>query len=345
MDAWSEYQRRGLWGEWSSFFSRDSFALRLTWEGATWVFRSSPPALAPDGPDQGPVVFRWQSRGGIELQLAADKAPGSPEAARWQDLLEYESILPDEAPTFMPFLPPAGGLTESLNSIILNPPEALILNGQPGTGKFAILQALLLLHARIRMPAAAVPLLRLEVGGRQVLVAHEVALLEPAEQQEILKRRKAGGFFWGATHYDLDMLLGRKILSPAFGEMAYAARQLLPPLAGRNKEEIDQVASFWRAFYGVARKRDYANFDFLRRRVLGGEALSVESILEEGRGLRGVVAEFEKEAIRKAQARVGRSQHKIARLLKISRGSLQHKLRKYGMESYATPDADTEEDA
>jgi transcriptional regulator with PAS, ATPase and Fis domain len=87
-----------------------------------------------------------------------------------------------------------------------------------------------------------------------------------------------------------------------------------------------------------------ANLEFLKARTVGGAQLSVGSILEEGRGLRGVIAEFEKEAIRQAHARVGRSQHKIANLLKVSRGSLQHKLRKYQLESYAPAEADTEEE-
>ncbi len=102
------------------------------------------------------------------------------------------------------------------------------------------------------------------------------------------------------------------------------------------------MAAFWRSLHGVRATGAEANLDFQKSRVLGKSSLSVESILEEGRGLRGVIAEFEKQAILKAQARVGRSQHKIANLLKVSRGSLQHKLRKYQLESYASADADTD---
>lgn len=176
-----------------------------------------------------------------------------------------------------------------------------------------------------------------------MLFVREVAMLEPDEQQTLVKQAKAGSWVWAATVYDLQMLKSRKILSTALVDLLDGAKYLLPPVAKRDPDELKKLSAFWQSFHGVEKKHTVANLDFQKRRALGLDALSVESILEEGRGLRGVIAEFEKEAILKAHSRVGRSQHKIARLLKVSRGSLQHKLRKYQLESYASPDADSDD--
>jgi DNA-binding NtrC family response regulator len=54
------------------------------------------------------------------------------------------------------------------------------------------------------------------------------------------------------------------------------------------------------------------------------------NMMENGNNLRGVIKKIEMLAIEYAIKIVGKSQNKIAKFLGISRGSLQHKLKKYG---------------
>ena len=290
-------------------------------------------------------VFSWESLGGLTLALYADATPSAADAESWQLLLEYESQRPQVQNTFFPFFPSLENVGAELNALIAEPAVVVILNGQPGTGKRSILQSMALFHAGLRVDTRHEVAVSLKTRRGSVVVVPELALLEVAEQQALLRHIKDGGTLWGATVYDMVALKNRKILQPAFADALIAARMLLAPVAKREEAELETMASFWLALHGLQKPGAVANLAFQKARALGKEALSVESILEEGRGLRGVIAEFEKEAILKAQARVGRSQHKIANLLKVSRGSLQHKLRKYQLESYASPDADTDNEA
>lgn len=345
MDIWSKYQKQGIWGLWCDFSSRHGveFELGVRADSFAVLFSPANPKILPWNDANTGAMFRWRAQSGLEVGLMGNGVVPPAESDTWQLLLAYESRSLDSSPSFMPFLPPVGGLSAELNDLIFSPPQVLLLNGQPGTGKGAILQALALLHAQAAADLRPDALMRFDTPGEPLYIAPEVAMLEPEAQQTLVKEVKAGARVWTATVYDVQMLKSRKILSSTLVDLLDAARYPLPPVAKRDAGELKNLSGFWQSFHGTEKKHIVANLDFQKRRALGLATLSVESILEEGRGLRGVIAEFEKEAILKAHSRVGRSQHKIARLLKVSRGSLQHKLRKYQLESYASPDADTEE--
>ena len=343
VDAWSKYQLRGLWGLWVEYFSDapDGFDVGWQFEGSISVFSFKSRGLRSASSLPADPVFRWVSDGGFDLRLYSEKQVQS--ADLWQLLLNYEAKSLDDHPTFLPIFPVGGAFSAELNNLIITPPRTLLLSGQPGTGKSSTLQCLSLLHGLARLRPGAVMPLQGEQGA--IYIVPEVALLEVEEQQNLLAQAESGASVWAATVYDTSMLKTRKILVAAFADFLDQQKILLQALAKRDASDLKQLAAFWSAFYGVEQSSASANLDYYKRRILGMATLSIESILEEGRGLRGVVAEFEKEAILKAHARVGRSQHKIARLLKVSRGSLQHKLRKYELESYATPDADSKDGA
>jgi len=312
----------------------------MAYAAGAWLFSPSDSVLQAVSQLPPGHCFSWESSNGFELALYSRNDPAERERETWQLLMEYEQARPAFTPTFLPFLPPGVGTSALLNERIFSAPPALLLNGQPGTGKAAVLQSLALLHAS-RLPTKASFSEYVSPEFEFILVP-ELALLEISEQDYLMKRAKKGVRIWGATVYDVQMLIQRKIITAAVYGFFDAVRIVLPAAQKRDAAELQAAQSFWRALYGTNSGTGNANLDFVRRRTLGLESISVESILEEGRGLRGVVAEMEKEAIRRAQARVGRSQHKVARLLKVSRGSLQHKLRKYDLETEAS-DADNED--
>ena len=333
-----------MWGLWCAHFGADHpFSVVVSFDASRWLFSGAmaPPAPAPQSKQK--PVFAWHSAAGLGVEVFSGLHVEAALADCWTATLHYESQRVSGGHSFFPVFFPVSELGESLNAVLLSPPTVLLFNGQPGAGKRTLLEFLLLLHAGRRLTAEHIATIDLLTGERRAVVVPEVALLEMEEQQALVKSVRKGDFLWAATVYDLAMLKSRKILAPILVDMLEAAKVLLPAVARRGPAELDTLAAFWGALHGVQNSAAPANLAFLKQKTVGQTGLSVEAILEEGRGLRGVIAEFEKEAMLKAQARVGRSQHKIARLLKVSRGSLQHKLRKYQLESYATSDADTEE--
>lgn len=344
MDAWLQYQSHGLWGLWREFFaqSNEPFEVVVTWDGTRQVVSARGGSVVIGGESVLPEVFAWVSGHGLELSLRSGSPVPEPAASQWALLLNLERVGVELRPTFFPFMPSNEGFGRSLNELLASPPKLVLLNGQPGAGKRFLLQSLALLRAGWLPRLENGPFSSFEYEGKVIWVVPEIALLEIEDQQNLWKSARSGDSLWVASVYDVGMLRDKKIVYAALAAMLEPARVLLPALAKRDPYELQALSRFWACFYGVPLHGVAANLAFLKRQVLGGAGLSVESILEEGRGLRGVVAEFEKEAILKAHARVGRSQHKISRLLKVSRGSLQHKLRKYQLESYATPDADND---
>lgn len=335
MASWSVFREKGLLNLWREFFVA-GFRVGFEFENYVYIWDSLSGITEEISSLPEEPVFLWESRSGFVLALYASKGVDLASKNLFVAYLEYETLVVDTLPSFLPFLP-AVTLFDSLKS----PPRIVFLNGQPGTGKRSVLQVLALRHGGCSLLDKPSSFVEITAGAAHIFIVPEIALLEVHEQQVMEKHIASGGVFWGASVYNLEMLQSRQILSPALSRILLQNRFVLPSLSAYTQEELGCIMAFWRSFYGVTPSRLIANLDYQKDRTLGNISLSVESILEEGRGLRGVVAEFEKEAILKAHARVGRSQHKIAKLLNISRGSLQHKLRKYRLESYTTSDADS----
>lgn len=345
MDTWSKYNQLGIWGLWQEFFSSaGDWFLVLRFADRSLVVNGWLGCLVDEDGLSGGEVFTWSSLHGLTLALFAGVEPPRSVMDQWSLLLHYESANADRRPSFCPFVASLGGSSVELAQLLAQPDQVLVLNGQPGVGKRTVLQGLSLLHAGRLAELESQSLNHWITPAGDIWIVPELAMLESDVQARIQKGVGKGARLWAATSYDLVMLRTRKIVSGSFVEMLLERKIHLPPVSRRSSEEVEALVEFWQAFYGQARPKQQANLEFLKQRTLTGAQLSVGSILEEGSGLRGVIAEFEKEAIRQAHARVGRSQHKIARLLKVSRGSLQHKLRKYQLESYASPDADTKDE-
>jgi hypothetical protein len=345
MDIWSKYTQLGIWGLWREFFSSaGDWFLLIRLAGRSLAVNGRLGCVAEQNDLSLAEVFTWSSGHGFTLVLFAGIQPPQSFSDYWSLLLHYESANADRRPSFSPFVAPVGEWSVKLNGLLAQPAQILVLNGQPGVGKRTVLQGLSLLHAGRLAELEPQSLNHWITPSGDIWIVPELAMLESDVQARIQKSVGKGARLWAATAYDLAILRARKIISSSFADMVFEQKIHFPPVSRRSQEEIEAFVEFWQAFHGQARPKQQTNLEFLKQRTLTGAQLSVGSILEEGSGLRGVIAEFEKEAIRQAHARVGRSQHKIARLLKVSRGSLQHKLRKYQLESYASADADTEDE-
>lgn len=327
---WLQYRKKGLWGLWAEYWGANGWLVEIAFAGKAFRLDAMP-GYAEKIPNSYSQVISWRVPAGLELSLYAER-PVPPELAEsWRSLFHYESAKWDARPTFFPAPLPLSSWSKELAARIFSPSGVILFNGSPGTGKRTLLYYLALLHCRCLPDLVWGDDNFWHDGARQVWIVPELAVLEPEEQHAIFTSVAAGAKLWAASAYDLGVLHARGILKENLLELVLPARMHLPVVAGRSKEEIEGLAEFWRSFYGEVAAAG-ANLEFLKRRAIFGAQLPVGEILEEGRGLRGIVAELEKEAIRQAYARVGRSQHRIARLLKVSRGSLQHKLRKYRME-------------
>lgn len=345
MGAWSEYGRLGIWGMWREFFASSSdWVLAVEFAGRRLLVNGRAGSLATGESLGLHEVFSWNSVQGLSVALRAGSEVSASAADLWSLLLHYESAKSDCRPSFCPFSVAGTQGGVDANGLLVSPGQVLVLTGQPGVGKRTLLHGLSLLHAGRLAELQPQSLNHWATPSGGVWIVPELAMLEADVQQRILVEVEKGARLWAATAYDIALLRTRKIISPAFADLVAERRLHLPPVARWSTAETQALVDFWQAFHGQQQARQHANAEFLKQRSLTGAQLSVASILEEGRGLRGVIAEFEKEAIRQAHERVGRSQHKIARLLKVSRGSLQHKLRKYQFESYAPADADNEEE-
>ncbi len=337
MGLWTQYVELGIWGLWQNYF-QSPYSLKIAWEDAVFCFSSVDGSVKDK--IEAAQVFHWESGHGLTLSLHSDESVGQEQQDFWNLLLRYESAKSTLRPTFIPF--PLNPQAEVLETIVRTPPALFLITGQPGVGKRSLLQNLCLFHLGKLPQLDTQTLIRWKVQEIQYAIIAEVAMLEVETQQALVREAAKGQRVWGATAYDTEMLVRREILLPAFVRLFEKGRAHLPPVSQRDTTELNILTGFWRAFYGELTSVDLPNMGFLKKRALREEGLSVDSILEEGRGLRGVVAQFEQEAIRQAYHRVGKSQHKIARLLKVSRGSLQHKLRKYQLESYASSNVDTD---
>ncbi len=196
MAGWSEYQAKGIWGLWVAAYpsgvdlglAYDSFSFFFSSDGLVRAVESLPPGS----------VFEWESAGGFRLHLYADAIPAAADAGLWQILLEHEVVRSDGYPTFLPFFPGLTGLALQLNEIVAQPPALLVLNGQPGAGKEAVLQTLAIRHANTRIDNRDEVVIHVQTRFGLAFVVPEIALLEVAEQQAVVKHIKGWGVLWAA---------------------------------------------------------------------------------------------------------------------------------------------------
>ncbi|HNN73973.1 MAG TPA: helix-turn-helix domain-containing protein [Leptospiraceae bacterium] len=213
---------------------------------------------------------------------------------------------------------------------------------------------------RLGGEGAVVPLVD---RGADAIVIEEVADLKPAAQSRLLDHLVRGdSIFWVlSTSSDLALLSSEGQFSPAFWSFLSTRQFVVPPLRKMSQflsEEIERILEGLRVQYGrrvevseAAMNRllryDWpGNWDELKQSLETAYLLCHEGVIGEAElrlgdhggeepdtlNLRRRTADLERRLILEAYSLHAGNQVHMARALGISRGSLQYKLAKYGLQ-------------
>lgn len=157
------------------------------------------------------------------------------------------------------------------------------------------------------------------------------------------------------SSYDLSAIKDPEVLHPELQRMCLDNREIFPSYASLvsrsygkvlleeliedyifydiiyDSEKKEKDNDYWLLFLENKNKKSHTNFQdlFYRNSIYKNENSSINIDISPNSGLRDYIAEAEKKAILFAYENIAKSQQEIADYLGISRGSLQHKLRKY----------------
>lgn len=149
----------------------------------------------------------------------------------------------------------------------------------------------------------------LEGESAPVVFVPELALLEEDDQLYLAKKIELGMSCVAQTAYQLEPLSSEGLLLPSLYERLHE----------------NQLTFSVSLFSPSARKLD----DGSSKPKDSSRVLDIGAALEGGLKIRDIVREMEVRAIKAAYSIGGGSQMKVASMLGISRGSLQHKFKKY----------------
>lgn len=245
--------------------------------------------------------------------------------------LESEALYP-HYPTLVPFFLPASGDMLSINQEIQKKRNITFLNGKRHTGKKTFM--FLSLQFQFQLNIKVEKLLKSTKDGVyydsefRFLIIAELASLTNEKQKNVLEDLKSERFLrvFICSIYDPKLLLDQGYLDNQLYQICIQNRIPFPSQRNRN-DDLDDTLAIWKNFkINSIIKEKFGelenNTPFLR-----GNLGRVSS----DKKLREMIGELEIQAIRQAQKAVGNSQNRIAKFLGISRGSLQHKLKKYNL--------------
>ena len=292
------------------------------------------------------LVFYWKL---ISLEKIE-----TPILSKWRQ--ELELWVRDEAriflryPSFIPFVLPFDEGVFHINKVLTQKKKYFFLNGQVGTGKHVFIQNYLLYHYRETLFTdqldRSLPLSEFTFYDRTAVsgvIVHELGLLDPGEMmrlEEIVDQTSQDVIFI-CSAYDPEILLSREIITPKIFEILMGNRVLFPSPQRRVSGAITALQYY--VSLKVGQEPGLMHMEWLKlniSRYSFADILTalhadmqpigaISEMIDAGENLRDIVAKIEYDAIHYAQRVVGSSQNKIAKLLGISRGSLQHKLKKY----------------
>ena len=273
-------------------------------------------------------------------------------------LILHEASNIDIYPTFLTFLYPLSDVLSDVNESIRHKKNYgfIFLNGQRGSGKASFAQCFTLLHFNyffnFNSMNEKTNLIAIDhVQIKNIIYIPELALLNYSQQSNLINRflNKENILIILASIYDPNILLANNIISKKMTDICLSERVVIPSLKKRSSD-IPVMMDFLRQLKfnmpdpdsSQIKNLEYPeNLDSFKKNLFLKKGIYSEpksdtlinelylSSLEGGLKLRDMVAELEISTIKHAHKKVGNSQNKIANFLEISRGSLQHKLRKY----------------
>ena len=272
-----------------------------------------------------------------------------------QLLIEHEALTEKKYPSYFPFLFPMDGILKEANqSILQGDQEIIFLNGQPGTGKKTFFQCYVLFNYNrlIRVEKISKNLIEFSIPSdiknvrhhplKNIIFVKEIALLTREQREYILKymiKREKKNLLVCGSAYDPKMLLAKNIIEDDFANICLENRIILPSLKNRPGE-VERILQFFKRTKlrtenftdMIPQVQDLENnLNALQKLIysVSGYNTSYEEAIEKEIDLRDIIADIEISAIKHAREKAGSSQYQVSKLLGISRGSLQHKLRKY----------------
>lgn len=227
-------------------------------------------------------------------------------------------------PTFLPVVYPFTGSARQINDALYTSETLYFLNGQASTGRKLFVRNYLMLAENVLTEISSG---NFYSGRHDYYFFEEIALLDDETQQYIVDLiEDDSSRIFLCSEYDLGALTERNIIIPELAGYCLQAKLIFPSI--ENREPVEEFADFYRRWKSYEPGFVGRNFEQVS---YGLEQIDVAAELVSGRKLRDIVASVEEAAIRYAYSAAGANQNRMAKFLGISRGSLQHKFKKYRM--------------
>ena len=272
-------------------------------------------------------------------------------------LLLYEGCNTGLYPTFLPFLYPNSDCLSTVNELLYRQKTQglVFLNAQKGSGKASFAQCFILLHLKhflnFNSMKEKINYISIETPElKSILYIPELALLTYSEQFDLIQilQNEKNALVIIASAYALDVLFNNHIILKDMFFLCQEKRIIIPSLRKRYPDISAMIDFLCRSKINMKALSSQGlkyndNLDGLKK-SLSAEVIhearddnnnSIKldlSSLENNQSLRDMIAKLEIASIQYAHEKVGDSQNNIADFLGISRGSLQHKLKKYNID-------------
>jgi len=262
--------------------------------------------------------------------------------------LSIEALDLEKYQTIFPFFFPVSDSSININKNILDKSSRFFfLNGQEGTGKKVFIQNHVLFNYKMDIYNLfrnnnnnSVIRINIENIHVNCLIIRELALLNVEEQEKILKDFNMYTHIYVCSAYNLNVLLEKNIVIHEFASFLTNNKIIFSSINRRIAEIISSI-NYVFAFKGHE-VSDLISFSKLSKLRLKKGLSDIYEILKimlymknisqgdflSHNGLRDIISKIEVDSIKLGHFIYGSSQNKIAKYLGISRGSLQHKLKK-----------------
>ncbi len=298
-------------------FSEATFTLKNGHDAAYSAIEHGQPLFARDQ-EAALIVAKALSKEDLELIAYAVSL-----------LMTVEATGSAEYPSLLPFFLPFGGELSGHNRLILKPRRVYFLAGAPGSGKKTFIRNHFLFNKQRLLGSPELDSAEglIEIG--ESVIVPELAKLGDDDlvrlQSSLVSPRISSLFF--LSIYDLTALYDRKIISSEIFQACNENRLIMPSFRNRKDSEADILTPMF-LLKGLAPQLTKKRINYKDALAEGSKSTGVNP---GGKKLRDAVQELEIQAITLAHRAVGNSQNKIAKYLGISRGSLQHKIKKYNL--------------